>query len=206
MAKKSKSKEELLKVRAAIKRKKPKFIRQDAHKKDKLEEKWRKPRGLHSKMRLKKRGYRRSVTTGYKSPKSVRGLTKREKLLPMLISSKKDLEAIDPKKHAIILSSSIGMRKKALLVQDIKKTGFTIINVKDTEKFLTSVKSMMDERKKGKESRLKQKEEKLKEKKKKADEKEKKKSIEEKVETDDEKKERETKEKKEMDKILATKQ
>ena len=44
----------LLELRKRIKRKKPEFIRQDAHKKKSLESKWRKPKGLHSKMREKR--------------------------------------------------------------------------------------------------------------------------------------------------------
>ena len=54
-----------------MKKKKPKFIRQDAHKKGRLAKKWRKPKGLQSKMRLCKKGYRKRISKGYKSPKEV---------------------------------------------------------------------------------------------------------------------------------------
>jgi len=156
-------------------------------------------------MRLKKRGYRRNVTPGFKSPAAIKGITKKEGLLPIVVSTKKEIAVLDPKQHALVLKSSLGMKKKALLVEEAKKIGFPIINIKDADKFLSSVKENMDKRKKEKESKVKKKEEKLKEKKKKAEEKEKK-SIEEKVETEDDKKEHEAKEKKEMDKLLATKQ
>ena len=46
----------LLELRRAMKRKKPDFIRQDSHKKAGLGAKWRKPKGIHSKMRKKHKG------------------------------------------------------------------------------------------------------------------------------------------------------
>ena len=57
---------ELLELRKQIKNKKPDFIRQDAHKKKKLGKKWRKARGLHSKIRLKLRGRGKFVSNGYR--------------------------------------------------------------------------------------------------------------------------------------------
>ncbi|MFQ6119435.1 MAG: eL32 family ribosomal protein, partial [Methanosarcinales archaeon] len=42
----SKDKKRLLKVRKKQKKKKPKFKRTDSHKKKKLKDNWRKPRGL----------------------------------------------------------------------------------------------------------------------------------------------------------------
>ena len=65
-----------LALRAQMKGKKPEFIRQDAHKKPGLGWKWRRPKGITSKMRLHLKGYRRIVKKGYRSPKDVRGLTK----------------------------------------------------------------------------------------------------------------------------------
>ena len=41
----------LLELRKKIKGKKPNFIRQDAHKHKRLARKWRKPKGIQSKMR-----------------------------------------------------------------------------------------------------------------------------------------------------------
>ena len=40
---------DLLKLRKRIKKKKPRFVRQDSHKKPKLKKKWKKPKGLQSK-------------------------------------------------------------------------------------------------------------------------------------------------------------
>ena len=41
------TKEKMLKLKKEIKKKMPKFLRQDGHKKARLEKKWRRPKGLH---------------------------------------------------------------------------------------------------------------------------------------------------------------
>lgn len=51
-----------------------KFIRQDAHKKAKLKNLWRKPKGLHNKMRLQKKGYRRLPKVGMGTPNTEKNL------------------------------------------------------------------------------------------------------------------------------------
>jgi len=44
-------KEKLLKIRKQLKKRKPAFTRQDINRYPRLEVKWRKPKGLHAKMR-----------------------------------------------------------------------------------------------------------------------------------------------------------
>ena len=63
------SKEDLLKIRKRIKTRKPKFIRQDAHKKKEVNDKWRKPKGRDNQMRLKRKGYPQVVSIGFKKSK-----------------------------------------------------------------------------------------------------------------------------------------
>jgi len=167
--------------------KKPKFIRQDAHKKSKLGQKWRRPRGLHSKMRLSKKGYNKSVSIGYGSPKSTRGFDK-SGLKLIIIKSLKDIEKIDAKKECIAVAKTTGLRKKVEILKQSVKKGIKVVNIKDVNKFLKDVEEKI---KKGKEEK-----ENLKKKKESKEKEAKKKTIEEKVEkTDEEKKEEEKKEK-----------
>ena len=66
---------ELLELRKIEKARKPKFIRKDSNTlKGKTRTKWRKPRGLHNKRRLNKKGHQKNPSVGYKSPVLVRGL------------------------------------------------------------------------------------------------------------------------------------
>ena len=66
---------ELLEKKNLAKAKKPKFVRRDANNK-RFHNKWRKPRGLHNKRRLKKAGHQKNPSIGYKSPDEVRFLHK----------------------------------------------------------------------------------------------------------------------------------
>jgi large subunit ribosomal protein L32e len=190
----------MLNLRKQIKRRKPCFIRQDAQKIKEIEPKWRKPKGIHSKMRRKLRGHRKSPSPGYGSPKAVRGIDN-SGLKPVRVSSTKDLDKIDPKKQGVILSATVGLRKKIEIIKKTIDKKIKILNLKDPARFLKDTEENMKKRKEAKESKEKEKEKKVKEKEKKSAEK-KKEKLAEKL-TDDEKKE---KEKKEKDKLLTKKE
>lgn len=178
--------------------KKTKFIRQDAHKKSRLGNKWRRPKGLHSKMRLGLKGYRKSISIGFGSPRKTRNLHS-SGLKLIVIKSLKELEKINTKKECIAIAKTIGLKKKVEILKQAIKKNIKVVNIKDVNKFLKDVEEKIKKTKEEKEKLKKKKEVKKKEKEKAAE----KKTIEEKVEkTDEEKKEEE---KKEKDKILTKK-
>jgi len=179
----------LLELRKQMKRKKPSFVRQDAHKK-RLKKRWVKPRGLHSKVRLKHRGHARKVSDGYRAPKEVRGLSK-EGLKVSIVHNEKELESIDKEKEGIIISSKVSLKNKISLLKKAKEKGIKILNLKNVDEYL-----------KRKEEEIKKRLEKKKvkeEKKKEGKKEEKEEKLEEKL-GEEEKKE---KEKKEKDKLLS---
>jgi len=143
----------LLEIRKKIKAKKPNFVRQDYHKKARLKKKWRRPKGLQSKLRLHFRGKVKPVSPGYRSPKKVSGLDKNG-LQIKLISSIKELGGLDPKKQAIIVSSSIGERKRILILKKAKEAGINVLNIdigqriKKTEDKINAKKKENEEKKK----------------------------------------------------------
>ena len=188
-----------LKLRNSIKRKKPSFLRQDAHKMKRLKHKWRKPKGSDSKMRWGVKGYRRCVQVGWGSPKAARFLN-REGKMEILVNCLQDIENMDPKDGCAILASGLGQKKKVEIVKKCTQKGISIGNLKDPEVFLKKNEEGLAEKKKKKEEKAKVKETKEKEKKKHAEKKE---DLAEKVLTDEEKKELE---KKEKDKILTTRE
>jgi len=191
-------KKELLELRRRIKKKKPNFIRQDAHKRSRLNKRWRRPKGIQSKMRLHKSGYRKSISVGYGSPRAVFGLHSTG-LKPELVNSLKDLENIDSKVQGIILSHSIGQKKKTEMILKAKEKGITILNVKDIDKFLKN----MEDKIKSQQERKKAKDEEKSKKKKEAEKTKVKgdKKLSDKL-SDEEKKDEE---KKEKDKLLTKK-
>lgn len=145
-----KSVKELLDIRKRIKNKKPDFIRQDAHKKKKLYKKWRRPKGLHSKMRLKLKGRSKKLSAGYRSPKITRFLHK-SGLKQDMIRSMNDLEGLDIKKNGLIISSSFGNKKKLDILKEAIKRGFTILNIKNPEDHIKNIEDHFSLKKKEKE-------------------------------------------------------
>ena len=104
--------ERLLEIRRRIKSRKPEFIRQDYHKKPGLKRKWRKPKGLHSKLRLNKRGKYKKVSKGYRSPWQVRGLHKTG-LEERIVNNIKQLDGLDhaePSRSVYLDSASDRLR------------------------------------------------------------------------------------------------
>ena len=122
-------KEEMLNLRKKIKKKKPKFKRQEWFRKKSLKDTWRKPRGINSKLRIQKMSRGRIPKPGYGSPKSVRDLD-REGFREILVSNVKDLENIDPKEEAAVISKTVGRKKRFEMIEYAKKKNIRINNYK----------------------------------------------------------------------------
>ena len=192
---------ELVNLRNAMKRIKPAFTKQKFPQKKRLKEKWRKPRGSDSKIKVCKKGYPRKVKVGFRGPKEARNLS-REGFRVILVKNEKDLQNVN-KAEDVICISKVGLKKKIEIVKLAIQRDLTIINVKDASKLIEESEKAFKEKK---EVKLKKKEEK--EKKVSEKDKEKKKGIEAKIEetkdiqAEKEEKEKEEKDKKEKDKLL----
>lgn len=137
---------DLLEQRITVKRKKPKFYRQDSHKKARLALVWRRPKGLHSKMRLGKRGYRRSVEVGWGSPRLVKGLH-RTGLEIVAVHNVKDLDLIDPKKQGALIAATVGQRKRVQIAKEAIQKNITILNMKDPAGYIQETDAKMKAKK-----------------------------------------------------------
>ncbi|MFA6088972.1 MAG: eL32 family ribosomal protein [Candidatus Woesearchaeota archaeon] len=152
---------ELLKARKTIKSKKPKFVRTDIHKNIGLEAKWRKPSGWQNKVRLQKRGKLRRVEVGWGSPKEVKGLS-REGLSFVNVCTVEMLKTILPKEQIVVVSSTIGNRKRLLILEEAKKLGLKVFNFLNVDKKIDSINKTLEESKKNSEIAKKRVEERLK--------------------------------------------
>jgi|SRR3989338_6534916 len=176
----------LLELRAKIKAKKPEFIRQDNPKRMKLNYKWRKPKGIHSKIRHHFKGRRKMPSPGYKSPISVRGLHATG--LEMIMAfSPDDLSKVDNKTQGIIIPKDVGTKKRYDILKKAKEMNIKVLNL-NIEESMKKIEHFMSSKKK-KEAKDAKKE----------PVKEAKKAEESKEMTDEQKKEAE---KKEKDKVL----
>ena len=184
------SKEKLLKHKQKTKSSKPKFIRQDIHKKKRLAKVWRKPRGCDSKKRLRMQN-RVIVSPGYGSPVEVRGLTINGFEI-IHVSSITDVSKLNPDKHVVIISGKLGFKKKKHIIQVLIKNKIEILNIKNPQDYVKKREDLMKVKKDKKSEKDKKESEKKKE------VKEDKKSIEDTVTEEDKKKV----EKQEIDKLL----
>lgn len=198
--------EQALEIRKNKKNKKPDFLRQDAHRVSKLRKCWKQPKGMHSKMRLKFRSYRKQPSMGYSSPKLVRGLHPTG-LKEIVVRTINDLNRLDPKTQGVTIGR-VGLRKKVAILKKAMELNLTILNIKDTNNFLEKIKQHFEQKNQKKKEQTSQKQNKQEENIKQYKEKEEKKKEKEEVSEIEEKIAEETKKgmKSEKIKILEKKQ
>jgi large subunit ribosomal protein L32e len=109
------------------KKKKPEFKRQEWYKKKSLGTKWRKPRGIHSKLRRKMKCKGRMPDPGYRSPKSIRGLN-RFGYKEILIRNVNDLKKINPEKEVGVIARTVGNKKRMEILKSAREHNIKIVN------------------------------------------------------------------------------
>ncbi len=191
------TKEQSLKLRKALKAKKPNFLREDYQKRACIPLPWRRPRGVHSKLRHRFAGHRALVDPGYGSPKEVYGLSP-SGYEQILVHTINEMQNLNSKTQGAILGSTIGLPRKIALLTEAKKLGVKVLNVKDIDSELKAINEGIASRKDAKAKAAKEKEAKSKEK----DAKAKKPELTEKISEEEQKK----KAKEEKDKLLTSKQ
>lgn len=119
--------ERLLGVRKSAKSKKPEFLRQEWFRYKRLGLKWRKPRGLHSKIRRHFKYRPNVVSIGYGAPAAVR-FYHPSGFQEKLVHNVKELENTDPKTHAIRIAHSVGTKKRLSIIKKADETGIRVLN------------------------------------------------------------------------------
>src|SRR3989338_3699172 len=141
----------LLNVRKALKARKPLFVRQNSWKRKNSRisaPKWRRPKGLHSKMREKRRGNLKTPSQGYRSPRGVRGFDA-SGVRAVLVSSPAGLASVGD--GGVVIASGVGMRKRLLIIKEAVKQRLKIIGV-DAASFVRDAEALLEERRKSKAS------------------------------------------------------
>ncbi len=145
---------ESLEERRRRKAKKPSFRRQDAHKKREVARSgYRRPKGLQSKMRLGHRGYVRTVSTGFGSPRAAAGLT-RDGRVPVPVATARELAAVDAATQCAVLAAGLGAKRKEELLTLAKEKSVPVLNAPDIDKALAALKGRLDARRAAKAERL----------------------------------------------------
>ncbi len=119
--------QKLLNVRNKIKDKTPDFNRQESFRYKRLKKGWRKPRGLHSKMRMNF-GYRPDMArVGFRGPKKVRGLHP-SGFEEVMVHNPSDVKKIDPETQAARISGNVGTRKRVEIIKKAEELKIRILN------------------------------------------------------------------------------
>jgi large subunit ribosomal protein L32e len=119
----------LLRLRDVLDDRRPKFVRQAAHRYYRIgrDGAWRRPRGLQSKQR-RHYGYRSEIVrVGYRSPAGVRGLVP-SGFVPVLVRTSDEIERIDAKREAAVIGRTVGTRRRLVLEEVARKRGVHVLN------------------------------------------------------------------------------
>ena len=119
--------EELIAARKKVAEKRPKFIRQESWRYDRLAENWRKPKGKDNKMRKQKSGMPAIVKVGYRGPRVARGLHP-SGYTDNLVHNVNELSRLDPKKDAARLGHTVGKRKRVGMIAKATELGIKVLN------------------------------------------------------------------------------
>lgn len=117
-----------LKKRAEVDSRRPEFLRQEWHRRKRLQTaKWRKPRGGHSKMR-QHYGYRSPVVSiGYGSPREARFLHP-SGFREVMVHNVNDLAKIRPEQEAARVAHSVGMKKRLEIEEKADELKIRVLN------------------------------------------------------------------------------
>jgi large subunit ribosomal protein L32e len=113
--------------RALISGHRPAFKRQEWFRYAKLGEKWRRPKGIHSKMKRKLARRPPVVLIGYRGPALSRNLHP-SGFEEILISNVNDLDSVDPKKQAVRIGGTVGTKKRIVIEDKAEELGIRVLN------------------------------------------------------------------------------
>ena len=109
----------------AIKRRKPSFRRQRGPWSKRLKESWRRPRGQNSKQRKKLRHRGARPCSGYRQPRSVRGLHP-SGFPEIIVHNVSELDGLTS--VAIRIARTVGRKKRQEIVAKAKELDLKVIN------------------------------------------------------------------------------
>ncbi len=118
---------EALAKRAVISGRRPAFKRQEWFRYSKLGESWRRPKGIHSKMKRNLKRRPPVVDIGFRGPAEVRGLHP-SGFEEVLVYNVEGLEGIDPKSQAVRIGGTVGTKKRIVIQERADELGIRVLN------------------------------------------------------------------------------
>lgn len=119
-----------VKQRQRVKANKPKFQGQEVWRYKRIRDRWRRPRGVDSKMRMDTKGWPQMVNIGYGGPKAARYLHP-SGYNEVLVHNLSEIEGLDPAVQAIRIAHTVGGRKRMEIIARAKEKGFHVLNPRE---------------------------------------------------------------------------
>ncbi len=118
----------LIELRKKMNKKRPSFRRVESWRYVRVKDSWRKARGIDSQTRKKTKTGVKSPSVGYRGPKKIRGFhpSGYEEVRVVTID---DLKTLNNKKHAIKISTKLGVKKRIQLIDYAQSRGFKVLNI-----------------------------------------------------------------------------
>ncbi|MFA5394880.1 MAG: 50S ribosomal protein L32e [Methanomicrobiales archaeon] len=120
------------------------FTRQCLSQKKKLDDVWRRPRGLQSKLRKQIRAKGRLPGPGFGSPVAIRGLHP-SGYEEVLVFAPADLEGLNPETQAIRVGATVGNKKREVIQNKALTLGLKVINPKDASRHVAEEPETVEE-------------------------------------------------------------
>lgn len=119
--------ERIWRIAKKKKQRKPKFRHNQAHRWKRVDDSWRRVRGIDSDIREKKKGHIKMPSAGFRTPKEVRGLHP-SGYEEVLVHRPADLEGLDPTKQAVRIGGTVGERKRQNIIQKADAMMLRVLN------------------------------------------------------------------------------
>lgn len=137
---------------------KPAFNRPNAFSQVRVKRVWRKPKGMHSKIRKRRKWSSKMPNVGYGNASSFRGLHP-SGLKEVLVTRINDLKNVNPKNEAIRIYGRLSRKNKEIIIKEALKLKIKVFNARKPEEYLKRIgeerKEKQEEAKKREEQRAK---------------------------------------------------
>ena len=121
---------EKVKLRRLVKANKPDFQGQEVWRYKRIRDRWRRPRGVDSKMRMNTKGWPKTVNVGYGGPKTARYLHP-SGYAEVLVHNLSEIEGLDSTTQAIRIAHTIGGKKRMEIITRAKEKGLHLLNPRE---------------------------------------------------------------------------
>ncbi|HML03447.1 MAG TPA: 50S ribosomal protein L32e [Candidatus Bathyarchaeia archaeon] len=127
ISKASQAQKQKVKLRRRVKMNKPGFQRQEVWRYKRIRDRWRRPRGVDSKMRMDAKGWPETVNVGYGGPRNARHLHS-SGYIEVLVRSLSQIDGLDPTTQAIRIAHDVGGKKRREIMTRAKEKNLHVFN------------------------------------------------------------------------------